>query len=70
MENKTLIIIGIMLLILVLIGVTIIEPVVNHYPWIQPFVPMIIITGFFTFIVSITLFLYGIISKINKKGKL
>ncbi len=67
MKNKILMVISLMLLILVLIGITIIEPVANHYSWIQPLVPMIVITGFFTFLVSAGLFLYIIIKNIKKE---
>ncbi|MCF7906636.1 hypothetical protein K9L04_01740 [Patescibacteria group bacterium] len=50
---------------LVLIGVTAVEPVSKALDWIEPFLP-IIITGFFTFIVSVSLFVYFIISNIKK----
>jgi len=51
---------------MVLIGVTIIEPVSQNFPWIESFAPMIIITGFFTFLVSVALFLYGLISNLKR----
>ena len=66
MKDKILIILSLMLLILVLIGVTIIEPVSKHYSWIQPLVPMIVITGFFIFLISAGLFLYVILKNIKK----
>lgn len=68
MQSKILII-SLMLLILVLIGVTIIEPLTNYCGWMLPFAPLIVITGFFTFIVSVVLFLYGIIINIKNKTK-
>ena len=55
-----------MLFLLVLIGVTIIETLTIRYEWLQPFTPMIIITGFFTFLVAAALFIYGIISNLRK----
>ena len=67
MRNKALITIGLMLLVLVLIGVTIIEPITKTYPWLEPLTPMIVITGFFTFIVGVGLFLYGIINSTKNK---
>ena len=65
MKNKILIVFSLMLLILVLIGVTIIETVTTKYEWLHPFVPMIVITGFFTFLVAAALFVYGIISNLR-----
>jgi len=55
-----------MLLVLVLIGVTIIEPFTTRYEMLKPFVPMIIISGFFTFLVAVSLFVYGIINNLRK----
>ena len=66
MRNTILIIFSLMLLILVLIGVTIIESLTNLFEWIEPFTPMIVITGFFTFLVAAALFIYGIISNLRK----
>ncbi|MCK9595883.1 hypothetical protein M0R19_01720 [Candidatus Pacearchaeota archaeon] len=68
MRNKTLITTSLILFVLVLIGVTIIEPLNKLYSWLELFTPMIVLTGFFTFIVSVALFLYAIISGM-KKGR-
>jgi len=66
MKNKILIVFSLMLLVLVLIGVTIIEAVTKRYEWMQPFIPMIVITGFFTFLVAVALFIYGIIHNLRR----
>ncbi|MCF7795710.1 hypothetical protein K9M42_01315 [Patescibacteria group bacterium] len=66
MKNKKILLISIILFMLVLIGVTAVEPVSKALDWIEPFLPTIIITGFFTFIVSVSLFVYFIISNIKK----
>lgn len=66
MKNKVLIVFSLMLFILVLIGVTIIETITIRYEWLNPFVPMIVITGFFTFLVAVALFAYGIINNLRK----
>jgi len=66
MKNKKLIIISLMLLVLVLAGVTIIEPLTNNYPLIQPFAPIIVLCGFFTFLVSVALFVYSVITNVKK----
>ena len=66
MKNKILIVFSLMLLILVLIGVTVMETVAKMYEWLQPFAPLIVITGFFTFLVAVALFDYGIISNLRK----
>ncbi len=67
MKNKILITASLSLFVLVLIGVTIIEPLNKIYPWLGLFTPLIVITGFFTFIVSVALFLYVIINSIKNK---
>lgn len=67
MKHKNSLLISIVLLLMVLIGVTIIEPVTSRFDWLAPFVPMIVITGFFTFLVSASLFIYVIINNLNNK---
>jgi len=67
MRNPIIITIGLLLFTLVLIGVTLIESISTTYIWIQPLVPMIVITGFFTFLLSVAFFLYGIINIFKKK---
>ena len=57
---KTLMLVSIMLFILVLIGVYLIEPIADAWTWIDPLAPFIVLTGFFIFLVSVTLFTYGI----------
>jgi hypothetical protein len=68
MNDKKLIAISIFLLTSVLIGVTIIEPLTNTFSWIKPFTPMIVIMGFFIFLVSTSLFIYIILTNLNKKN--
>jgi len=65
MKNKILIAFGLMLLVLVLIGVTIIETLTSKYELLKPLVPMIVISGFFTFLVAVALFIYGIINNLK-----
>jgi len=57
---KTFIVVSIMLFVLVLIGVYLIEPIGSAWPWIENLAPFIVLTGFFIFLVSVTLFTYGI----------
>jgi len=66
MKNKSLIVFSLMLLALVLIGVTIMEPIGKQFIWLQPFIPMIVISGFFTFLVSASLFIYSAISNLRR----
>lgn len=67
MKNKVFITLGLILFVLVLIGVTMIQSVVEAYPEIEPLVPMIVITGFFTFLVSVAMFSYGVINSFRRK---
>ena len=67
MKPKILIILGLALLVLVLIGVTIINPITENYNWMKSFVPIIIFTGFFVFLVAVILFVYGIIILLGGK---
>ena len=69
MQSKILILIGLSLFVLVLIGVTVIEPISNQLYWIHPLVPMIVITGFFTFIIAAALFLYGLMNILKKRQR-
>jgi hypothetical protein len=66
MENKIPILISLMLFVMVLIGVTIIQPIATNYLWIQPLIPFIFITGFFIFIIAAILFCYSIINNLKK----
>ena len=66
MGNRVFVVVGLILLVLVLIGVTIIESVAKNYSWIQPLVPMIVIIGFFVFLVAVVLFLYWVIGRMKK----
>lgn len=66
MRPKILIVFSLMLFLLVLIGVTIIEPITKEYAFLDPFAPLVVITGFFVFLVAVGLFLYGIISFLKK----
>ena len=65
-KNTILIISGLTLLTLVIIGVIIIEPITQYFECIAPFNPIIVITGFFTFLVAVSLFVYGIINSLRK----
>lgn len=67
LKHKNLLFISLGLLVLVLIGVSIIEPLANAYPWMQPVVPLIVSTGFFVFLVSVSLFVYVIIQNFSHK---
>jgi len=60
---------GITLFILVLVGVytmTIIAQT-KQFSWIEPFAPLIVLTGFFIFIISAGLFIYALIRLIKKE---
>lgn len=61
MKNRVIIIFSLMLLISVLMAVTLIESIQKTFPQIEPFLPMIFITGFFTFLVAVGLFVYGFV---------
>ncbi len=65
-KHKNTLYISIILLLLVLIGVSIIETVGTAFPWLETFAPMIVITGFFTFLVATSLFIYVVISNLKK----
>jgi hypothetical protein len=67
MRTSAIFIISIALFILVLIGVSIMSIItqIKQFTWIQPFAPLIVLTGFFLFLVSAGLFIYGIIRLIK-----
>lgn len=67
MKNSIIITLSLILFILVLFGVTVIETIAEAYPWIENMAPIIVLSGFFTFLVSVGLFLYGIFNIIKKK---
>jgi len=66
MKNSPVMVFSLMLFILVLIGVTIMNSIENQYEWLTPITPMIVISGFFTFLVAASLFIYSILSNFNK----
>jgi uncharacterized membrane protein YphA (DoxX/SURF4 family) len=55
-----------MLLVSVLIGVTIMVSIEGRYEWLEPIAPVIVISGFFTFLVAVALFVYSIIANLKK----
>ena len=69
MKSKLILMTSIVLFILVLIGVytmTIINQT-RELSWIEPFTPLIVLTGFFIFIISAGLFIYGLIRLIKEQ---
>jgi hypothetical protein len=66
MKNGKLLVISLILLTAVLIGVTTIEPIAKALEWLAPFQPTIVITGFFVFLVAVSLFVYVIITNFSK----
>ena len=66
MKNKLLIVFSLMLLVSVLIGVTIMVSIEGRYEWLESIAPVIVITGFFTFLVAVALFVYGIINNLRR----
>ena len=66
MKNKKILVISLILLAMVLIGVTIIGPIVKMFNWVIPFQPVIILTGFFIFLVAVSLFVYVLISNLKR----
>ncbi len=69
MKTKIIFVISSLLFTLVLIGVYIMAIIARGKDpvWMESFAPLIILTGFFIFIISAGLFIYGII-KLIKKG--
>ena len=63
MKSKPIMITSLMLFVLVLIGVYAMTLIVQtrQFTWIEPFAPLIVLTGFFIFIISAGLFIYGLI---------
>lgn len=59
--------ISLIMLAIVLIGVTIVEPVTEAFDWLMPLMPFIVITGFFVFLVATSLFVYVIIGNLKKQ---
>ncbi len=68
MQHKNLLVVSLLLLVAVLIGVTVIEPATNAFEWLSVFTPMIVITGFFVFLVSVSLFVFVIICNLDKRN--
>jgi len=69
MKPEAILTTSIALFILVLIGVytmTIITQT-KQFAWIEPFAPLIVLTGFFIFIISAGLFIYALIRLIKKE---
>jgi len=68
MKTKIILITSIMLFILVLIGIysMIIINQFNQFAWVEPFAPLIILTGFFVFMLSAGLFIYSIIRLVKE----
>jgi len=69
MKPKIIFTASIALFILVLIGVYTMTIIGQSKPpeWMEYFAPLIVLTGFFIFIVSAGLFIYGLIRIINKE---
>ena len=66
MKSKILIVFSLMLFVVVLIGVTVIDPLTDIFGWLIPFQPVIVLTGFFTFLVAVALFVYGVINNLRR----
>jgi high-affinity Fe2+/Pb2+ permease len=67
LQGKIFLVVGLMLFVLVLIGVYLLDYLVGHYPKIEFIAPIIVLTGFFTFLISAGLFVYGIYILIRKE---
>ncbi len=69
MESKLIFVTSIMLFVLVMIGVYTMTMLAQGKDpaWMESFVPLIILTGFFIFIISAGLFIYGIIKLIRRE---
>jgi len=59
---------SIMLFILVLTGVYTMMLVnqSKQFLWMEPFIPLVVLTGFFIFIISAGLFIYGLIKLLRE----
>jgi len=67
MKNKKLLYVSLILFVLVLIGVMVMQIVADRFEWLETFAPMIVITGFFVFLISVLLFFYVIITNVREK---
>lgn len=67
MKNKKLLYVSLILFVLVLIGVTVMQIVADRFEWLETFAPMIVITGFFVFLISVLLFFYVIITNVREE---
>jgi len=67
MKNKKLLYVSLILFVLVLIGVMVMSIVINKFDWIEFFAPIIVITGFFVFLISALLFSYVIITNVREE---
>jgi hypothetical protein len=67
MKPKLILLTSILLLFLVLIGVYTMAIInqTKQFAWIEPFAPLIVLTGFFIFLISAGLFIYGLIKLIK-----
>jgi hypothetical protein len=67
MKTKLILLTSLTLFFLVLIGVCtmIIINQTKQFTWIEPFAPLIVLTGFFIFLISAGLFIYGLIKLIR-----
>lgn len=62
-EQKLIFLTSISLFILVLIGVYVMTIIGQNpkFNWIETFAPVIVLTGFFIFLISAGLFIYGLV---------
>jgi len=67
MKNKKLLYVSLILFVLVLIGVMVMQIVADRFEWLETFAPMIVITGFFVFLISVLLFFYVIITNVRER---
>ncbi len=69
MKTKIIFVTSMMLFVLVLIGVYTMSIIAQDKDpaWLESFAPLIILTGFFIFIISAGLFIYGIIKSMKKE---
>lgn len=66
-KSRVLVVISLMLFVLVLIGVYLLDYLAEYYPKIELVAPIIVLTGFFTFLISAGLFVYAIYLLIRKE---
>lgn len=67
MKYKNILTISLVMLTAVLIGVAVIEPASKQFLWLQPLTPVIVISGFFTFLVATSLFVFVVVNNIKKQ---